>query len=409
MRSRSHLPIIACYMVGPSLVLAVFSAFTLWALPWANEFGVPLRSVMLVYFVTALLATALMPFVGRLVLRIAPLKLMITGALWMGAGLLISSTVTSFALLAVVYSLSIAGGVLLCGSTVVQSLAIGRFPDHAGTIGGMMMIGWALCASLIPVSVMPILTAAGWRVALAVIGGTVLVVIPLICWALLRTSSAAQATTTTESDGGVAHRAITTGQLLSSWQFWVILFALLPMDIVQVGVDQNMAPFLTDLHVSPAVASYVLSAKAMGLAIGALLVGGLADRLDPRIVWSAASGISILSLLVIGAAPPVPLVCAALVTVGLTAGGIVPLISVLLVRAFGSEGYPPAAGLFCLFMLPSQLGPYAAGWVRDGLGSYQAVFLIGAAVIVVGAVAVWQFKGRPEPAPLVDYVPEPSV
>jgi MFS family permease len=382
------------------------SVFPLWVLPWTGEFGVPRSTVMLTYALAGIATTLLMPFVGRLLVHCSARVLMMIGALVMGGGFLVMGVVTAYWQVAVVYSLSASVGMVLCGPLTSQSVAFRRFPNLVGAIGGATMVSLALGAMLMPLLIAPVLTHTSWRIAMPLAGALMVVIIPAAAWLFLKDTPAkpggAQA-----AAGGDAHsggsQAMTTRQILATGAFWMILLGVLPIMATLNAVKANIVPYFADMGVGVSQASYVLSSMSGGAAVGALLVGWLADRMDARWMMTAVAAVVALGLLSLVGQANFLLLSAGLTAMGVAVGGVVPLMGIFIVRSFGPHGYGPAAGLMGPFMIPAVFGPAVAGLVRDQTGSYEMVFLLAIPVIALGALATWRLKRRP-PAPAASVV-----
>ena len=76
----SDIPVLGACIASPAIIAGLNSVFPLWVLPWTADFNVKRSSVMLAYALTSLLTIFLMPFVGRLLIRVPARLLMTIGA-----------------------------------------------------------------------------------------------------------------------------------------------------------------------------------------------------------------------------------------------------------------------------------------------------------------------------------------
>jgi MFS family permease len=402
---RADAPVLAACVACPALIMGLTLAFPVWVLPWTASFGVARSSVMLTYALAGILTTGLMPFAGRLLVRVPAWRLIAIGGLMMGGGFLLLAVATAYWQVMVVYAVAAAGGGVLGGILPAQTLAVRKFPQHVGAIGGLMMIGIASVSASAPLLLTPLLAIAGWRTAVLASGAVILATVPLLAWTFLREGVGEAPDQTAAHPSAAAARPMSTRQILGQAIFWVILIGLLPMITFPTAVKANLIPFLADRGVGAHQASYLLSALSAGSAVGALSVGWLADRVDPRLVAGGMAAAMICALLALASGADFARAAAATTVMGLAAGGILPLMATFTFRAFGA-GYAPVAGLMSFFMIPSVFGPAAVGWVRDLTGRYEPAFLLAIPVIVAGAIIVWRFKAHPHAPALAE--PQPA-
>jgi MFS family permease len=151
-------------------------------------------------------------------------------------------------------------------------------------------------------------------------------------------------------------------------------------------------------------ASALLSLLAAGALAGKPLFGGLADLLGERAAFSVCLLLQALGLLGVIHAPGTGALFAVMLLLGLGIGGVLPLSSALLARAFGPESFGPMIGLMMPLLTPlvSAGVPFAA-FVFDRTGSYTPAFwaflgALGAAALALGRVRLPQAEALRAPA-----------
>ena len=159
----------------------------------------------------------------------------------------------------------------------------------------------------------------------------------------------------------------------------------------------QLQPVLVSKQVDSALTPFAISLFAAAVAVGAVIVGILADRFwAPLIAFcfcsAAACGMILLwKLDHVDRAWGAPLACA---LVGLSQGAELDLSGYLIARYFGIERFARIFGL-SIFMiaLTTSVSAYAFGRVFDSFGSYDAA-LIGSAVALVAAGLQFLMMGR---------------
>jgi len=95
----------------------------------------------------------------------------------------------------------------------------------------------------------------------------------------------------------------------------------------------------------------------------------------------------LLGLLLVVGQPGYGRLLAAAACIGAAAGGILPLISVIVASRFGAAAFGQVMGMMTLFITLAAFGSLLAGALRDVLGSYDAVFL-GFALLLLPTLLV---------------------
>ncbi|WP_293681713.1 hypothetical protein [uncultured Phenylobacterium sp.] len=70
------------------------------------------------------------------------------------------------------------------------------------------------------------------------------------------------------------------------------------------------------------------------------------------------------------------------------------MISVLVIRHFSIETFPRVLGLLSPFLIPASLGSVFAGVVRDTTGNYDLLYVVIAAALLPGLLAMWKLAPR---------------
>jgi MFS family permease len=138
----------------------------------------------------------------------------------------------------------------------------------------------------------------------------------------------------------------------------------------------HIIPHATDIGFEPLAAAWILSCIAGFGAVGKLLFGWIADRIDKRLTLWCATGLQGLGVVLILNAEQYHLLLLAGTVYGLGMGGMPPLAGALIGAAFGRYRFGRMMGLMNPVMLPIRvLGIPYAGWIFDRTGSYEIAFL----------------------------------
>jgi MFS family permease len=156
----------------------IFYGFTALFEPIASEFEWSYVQVSLAASLRGMEMGILAPLVGILVDRWGPRRLIVTGAVVMGSGLILLSRVNSLAMFYGAFAV-IAIGISAMSGTVMLTSVVNWFRRRVALATGIMVSGLAIGGLLIPV-ITVLIDECGWRQAMVILGLCAwVVVIPL--------------------------------------------------------------------------------------------------------------------------------------------------------------------------------------------------------------------------------------
>lgn len=350
------------------------------------------------------------PLVGFLAERRGPRVVLVAGSLLMSAALYGASLMQDlwqFYLVAAGIGVAVA-----CLGDLPAATAIsGRFAERRGLALGLVYVGSNVGGAL-GVAVGGALLATGsWRAALAMIGGSLWLL--LLPFALLvgkpRRAAAPDSGDAAGAAGPARAAAAEDGALtgddaataIRQRDFWLLAWVLVAFYFYRLGVTVHLVAFLSDLGYARGEAAFGFGfTLAAGIA-GKLAAGSLADRFGARpaaignfIVLTLASAM----LLVPDAPLAIPVF---LVLHGVATAAEDVVIPLVVGRRFGAQHLARIYGLLMLALVPGGIvGPLLAGWFFDTSGSYEVVFGVFfvcnlTAVLALTAVRASRLDTRP--------------
>ena len=280
---------------GVLSIMVVLSHYTI--VPLMAEFHAPRATIMFFLALGVVGQILFAPIVGRVLTKVAPWKVMLTGVVFVSAGLYLASLAPSLILIMAAFFFTLAIGCTLsapvASSTPLASQAIiaRQFPRIMGRAVAVQGVIISIASIAMPLIVAPYVTAHGWRITVATAAVVALLyTVPMILLFLRKAGVATAAPAAADARSAiVAEGAPTTRQILSSPNFWLLLLALEPMVLVVNGIAPNIIPFFADRGISVDAAKYTLSALAASSGVGALIGGFVADRIGPWIYMTVIS------------------------------------------------------------------------------------------------------------------------
>ncbi|WP_293681716.1 MFS transporter [uncultured Phenylobacterium sp.] len=281
---------VAAAVLSPALTMGLsLSSFSLLVVPWTEAFDVSRATIMGALAVATIGMTLASPLVGWLIVKLTPRVVVVLGAALLTAGLLLAANATSFPMVALAYIAPIALGVVFAGALPAMTVAIGHYPERAGSLSGLIGLGTSLLGAAAPILAANLMVMFGWRMMLQISAVTVFVLVLPIAWFML----VARVVPATGDVGEASQSAggWTAADTLRRPAFWLIIAGVLPIMLALIAIQSNLAVIADDAKLSPKVAGYLVAIVAGGAALGAVVVGWLADRIDARIIYTAAAAL----------------------------------------------------------------------------------------------------------------------
>ena len=217
-----------------------------------------------------------------------------------------------------------------------------------------------------------LISGLGWQTALLVLGGAVLLIMPLAI-GLRETGMAGE---------HAARRQQTIGQALReafkypSFQLLMAGYFVCGFQVVFIGV--HMPSYLKDKGLSPQVAGYALALIGLFNVFGTYIAGVLGQRISKRKILAAIYFSRAAIIAVFLAAPLSPAsvyVFSALM--GLLWLSTVPVTSAMVAQIFGIQHLSMLGGfVFFSHQVGSFMGVWLGGYLYDRTGSYDVVWYI---------------------------------
>jgi MFS family permease len=401
----------------------VFYSYGVFFKALAAEFGGSRFGVAAGLAIMNVAISVFAPFLGHAFDRSSIRHIICLGALLSAVGFFVASQIDALWQFYAVMGTFLALGVAAVGPLAGATLVANWFTERRGMALGIAGMGISASGlAMAPVATL-LIAAIGWRDTFLVYGVVpLLVVLPLAwLWVVNRPEQiglrpdGASDPGAGEASGGDppaplhadGDRHLTpsfevdwsTRSALRQRNLWVIAIAIALNSCTNGAMLTHIIPHATDIGFEPLAAAWVLSCIAGFGAVGKLLFGWIADRIDKRLVLGCATGLQGLGIVLILNAEQYHMLLLAGTVYGLGMGGMPPLAGALIGAAFGRYQFGRMMGLMNPLMLPIRvLGIPYAGWIFDRTGSYQIAFLTFVGLCVL-SILVLAFLRLPEVEP----------
>jgi sugar phosphate permease len=378
----------------------VFYSFTAVLEPIVEEFGWSYAQVSFAASIRGFETGIVGPVVGLLFDRFGPRKLIFTGAIIIGIGLVILSMANSITMFYASFFL-MAMGLSSCTGFILATVIGNWFRKKLTIATSISLCGGTIGGLLVPV-VTRLIDILDWRTAMLAIGiAAWCIIIPLSFVVRHRPEqygylpdgdekkeSAFEEIPPSDYDNS---KNIGFKQILKSRPFWHISLGFMCHYMVVSSVLTHIMPYLGSIGITRSSASLITSVMPFASISGRLGFGWLGDKFDKKIVVVTSLIFTILgfALLVfvdiLGNWMLVPFI----IIFGLGWGGPVPLAFSLLHQHFGRFRLGTVVGICTgVIMLGNIFGPPMAGWIYDHFDSYQNAWFICIGVISLGLISL---------------------
>ena len=374
------------------------------------------------------LATALggisMVFIGPLVDRIGPRRLMLAGAMFSAIGLVGLSIQSAFIFFFLFQAINRALGPNLYGGPVLNATVTKWFVVNRGWALAIGSMGVSLGGIIAPISMTYVVDNFGWRTGYVTMAGIVILVIVPIAFIMRRQPEDVGLLPdgiSRSSQGGAgeerARAAIATdnsqthtrGQAIRTRGFWLLTIGY-GLNAVALGsVSFYAIPFASSVGFTRLTAATGMMINGFGNLTAKGVWGYGLQRIDARRLAGAAfstSATGVLIMVLSSNIDSIPVLWIGFFLYGLGFGGTIPISEFLWARYFGRRHIGAIRGVGRpISMVFSMGGPVAIGVIFDITGSYVGAFLVLVCFYILGAVVINVSK---PPLPLVaDEQPAP--
>jgi len=374
--------VIACFVIAMYIGGALFYGFTAFFEPIVKEFGWSYTHVSLAFSLRGLEMGILAPVTGILVDRFGSKKLILLGASIVGLALILLSFTRSLLMFYASFFL-MAIGTSGCATTVLMAAVAQWFSKNVGKAMGIVTCGFGAGGLLVPLIVW-LIDHYGWRTSLVVLG--------LSMWALgiplsfvirhkpeqygyfpdgERVPAQGNRQGGGQMDEGVRFKEAVRGK-----NFWLIGITETLRLMINMAIITHVMPYLSSLGMSRSGAALVATSIPLLSVSGRFGFGWMADVFDKKLVLIVTYCLLGLGILTFSLVHVGWLLIPFLLLFAPALGGGISLRSAIVREYFGRASFGTLLGMIIgMATIGSVIGPTAAGWTFDNLGTYRPIWL----------------------------------
>jgi MFS family permease len=401
----------AWLMLGGAFTAFTVSAglmhsYAVYLVAFIEEFGWSRGETSVAYSVSQLVAGFSSPFVGALVDRLGPRRLLLLGAGLLVFGLALSAFATALWQIILLYGVVMTVGANCLGLVVFVPLLSRHFVRNRGMAISIVQsangLGRAVSAPLVQLGV----SGIGWRSTYLVQAVLMAAVVLPLASLFRRADPVAPKIrdgTVPQGDPAAPSGAPRPGWSLSEAMrtphFWLLFAVYLFTGLGSFFVSLHQLAFAIDIGFDRIYAAGVLGMGALLAVFGTIVTGTMSDYVGREVSAIMAYGFSIVGV-----------ICALLITspdqhlllwlhacfFGLTWGARGPAITAKTADLFPGPQLGTILGVITIGSgLGAALGSWGAGWIFDVTGSYRVAFSLSIAAYLCGVVAFWALRRPP--------------
>ena len=350
------------------------------------------------FSLAAVTGALIAPYIGKVLDRGSPRKVMLIGIVIMAAAYLSLANVANLLQYYLVVSIGMGLGIACMGGLSWPRSVISWFDHWRGRAIAFSVLGASLACIMMPPLVTTLVAEYGWRTTYIIFAATTaLALFPVVF--LYMKDHPSEVGDVRDGHNYVNtnpmemveiiedSREWTIGEMYRSRAFWSIGIMFGAMTCVFSAVMLHLFGHLTDIGLEESTAALILSCIGLFAAIGKPVVGWLSDYLGARIsIWLAliCQG-SALLIFTVASGAMLSFIAACLYGFGLS--GMSPLRTFSISTAIGSKSFGAATGAIRFIELPFILSASPiAGLIYDTTGSYKMAFLILSGLMLVACI-----------------------
>lgn len=391
--------VLACSLISFYVAGSIFFGFTAFFEPIAEEFSWSYTQISLAVSLRGLEMGIFAPIVGFLVDRFGPRKVILSGTVMVGIGLISLSFTQSLAMFygAILLLAFGAGG---CTSVVTMTAVVNWFHKKAGIALGVAGSGIG-ASGLMVLLIVYLIDHFHWR--------TTLIILALGMWAIgiplalvIRNKPEdygylpdGQTQAVSIQNHKVQEKSVEISlkeALKQKTFFYLNLVEALRM-MTLMAIFTHVMPYLSSVGMQRASASIIAGAIPVLSIIGRFGFGWLGDYYDKKHVMMLTLGLIILGILAFSLLHTRWMIIPFLLLFPLGHGGSMVLRGSILREYFGRNSFGKMNGIIMgSSSIGGIVGPTLAGWSYDTWGSYQHIWYVFAGLIVIAFIFTFGLK-----------------
>jgi len=394
-----------------ALAYGVWYSFSVFFVALLKEYDWS-RSVLAGAFSLCIMIHSLVgPFVGGMVDRLGPRKVILLGSLFLGIGLTLCSFTQTWWQFYIFFGVITAVGIGVVGWVPNVTLIQHWFKANRGLAIGIISSGIGVGILVCIPTIQYLIIKLGWRITY----GIMAIFIPLfvISLAIAFLRKPPQVTPTHPVEMEISHaiikdpcvvneewvsRSWSIRQAITTKQFWFLSISFFLGNFITQSIFAHQMAFFVDRGLAPLFASYIVGMIGIVSLGGKILWGGLSDKVGREITYTlgiVCSAVGMITLILFSFFPFTGLTYLFSLFFGLGYAVTAALPPLITSDFFEGQAYGSIFGFLMIFVgMGGAFGAWFAGFVYDHMESYLPVFVILILWGLLACLTIWKAAPR---------------
>lgn len=331
-------------------------------------------------------------FSGRIADSYGAKKNMYVGAVLFGAGWFLTGRCETLTQLYLVYGvLAGSGGGIIYNAVIATTLR--WFPDKRGKVSGMLLASAAIGPFTLAPMAAVILQQVGIVHTFEILGALFFIAISAVGWMMdsapVGYRPAGWNPTPTEVSAA-SGSDFEWKEMVSAPLFYLLLLIFICASTAgTMMINSTSVIAQTQIGVAATVGALAVSVSTLSNFIGRLSFGAIYDKVGGFKALLLSLGMTIVALLLLGAAKTMPLFLACVVLLGFAFGGLLVVFPPITGKYFGIKNLGVNYGIMFLgYAGGSFVGPRISSYFMDTTGSFALAYKSAAALAALGVVLI---------------------
>jgi MFS family permease len=345
-------------------------------------------------------------FVGGMVDRLGPRRVILLGSLFLGIGLTLCSLTQTWWQFYIFFGVITAVGIGAIGWVPNVTLIQHWFREKRGLAIGIISSGIGIGILVCIPTIQYLIIQFGWRITYGIMAITFPVII--ISMAIILLKRPVQVTSSYQIETKVSHRVAkdplivneawastswTLKQAIATRQFWLLGASFFLGSLITQSIFAHQVAFFVDRGLNPLLASYIAGIVGVVSLGGKILWGTLSDRIGREITY--AMGITcyifgVITLVVLNISPSSLLSYLFAFFFGMGYSVTAALPPLMTADLFGGYAFGGIFGSIMVFTgVGGAFGAWFTGFIFDLTGSYVPAFVVLILCALFACFNIW--------------------
>ncbi len=403
--------IVGASFITLALVYSVWYSFAVFFVILLKEFGWSRSLGAGAFSLFSISGCVVAPLVGGLISSLGPQRVLLLGALFLGAGLALCSLMTNWWQFYLYFGIIAAIGLGASGWIAHVTIIQLWFKEKRGLATGIISSGIGIGILVSPPAVQHLILRFGWRLTYRLMAISIPLVIIFIAVAVLKKKPPIHPFRSSDTglsppnsrdpfllDKRWAARSWTFQQAMATKPFWLLGFSFFLGNFMTQSIFAHQVAFFIDHGLEAVFASYLVGVVGVVSLGGKILWGTLSDRIGREITYTLGmiffiTGIALLICFSIFRSGNLPYFYSICFGMGYAVTAALP--PLITADFFEGPAYGSIFGSIMVFIgVGGALGVWFAGLLYDWTLSYVPAFVIMGVCGLISCVSVWNAGPR---------------